>query len=135
MPLAGIVTLIAVALVVAALAIYLIWVAWLLRAVSFNLGTIIAGLRAIAFQTGPVGQRFQQINSNLAESNTTLSRVVDRLQRQAADAAADEPVASGDDGGEPAEEAPAPPAARKTAGRKATARKTAGRGPTGRPNG
>lgn len=82
MPVAGIVTLIAVGLVVAALAIYLIWVTALLRAVSFNLGTIIAGVRAIGLQTEPLGQRFRQINSALGGSQQTLHRFVDELQHE-----------------------------------------------------
>jgi hypothetical protein len=87
MPIAGIVTLIGVALIVAALAIYLIWVAVLLRTVSFNLGTIIAGVRAIAMQAQPLGQRFRQINTNLGASQQTLHRFVEGLdphQHQAA---------------------------------------------------
>lgn len=82
MPVAGIVTLIAVGLVVAALAIYLIWVAALLREVSFNLGTIIAGVQAIGLQTEPLGQRFRQLNRTLGESQQTLHRFVDELQRE-----------------------------------------------------
>ena len=82
MPLAGIVTLIGVALIVAALAIYLIWVAVLLRTVSFNLGTIIAGVRAIAMQAQPLGQRFRQINTNLGASQQTLHRFVEGLDPQ-----------------------------------------------------
>lgn len=49
-----IVTLIGVFLVVAALAIYLIIIAATLRDVSFTLGTIIIGVRAIVAQTDPV---------------------------------------------------------------------------------
>ena len=82
MPIAGIVTLIGVALIVAALAIYLIWVAVLLRTVSFNLGTIIAGVRAIAMQAQPLGQRFRQINTNLGASQQTLHRFVEGLDPQ-----------------------------------------------------
>lgn len=51
---ATIVTLIGVFLVVAALAIYLIIIALTLRDVSFTLGTIIIGVRAIVLQTNPV---------------------------------------------------------------------------------
>jgi hypothetical protein len=51
---ATIVTLIGVFLVVAALAIYLIIIATTLRDVSFTLGTIIIGVRAIVNQTNPV---------------------------------------------------------------------------------
>jgi hypothetical protein len=51
---ATIVTLIGVFLVVAALAGYLITIAATLRDVSFTLGTVIIGVRAIANQTAPV---------------------------------------------------------------------------------
>ena len=51
---ATIVTLIGVFLVVAALAIYLIIIAVTLRDVSFTLGTVIIGVRAIVNQTNPV---------------------------------------------------------------------------------
>ncbi len=51
---ATIVTLIGVFLAVAALAIYLIVIAVTLRDVSFTLGTIIIGVRAIVNQTNPV---------------------------------------------------------------------------------
>lgn len=51
---ATIVTLIGVFLTVAALAIYLTVIAAILRDVSFTLGTIIIGVRAIVNQTNPV---------------------------------------------------------------------------------
>jgi hypothetical protein len=51
---ATIVTLIGVFLAVAALAIYLIIIALILRDVSFTLGTVIIGVRAIVNQTNPV---------------------------------------------------------------------------------
>lgn len=54
MGLATIVTLFGVFVVVAVLAIYLIIIALVLRDVSFTLGTIIIGVRAIVNQTNPV---------------------------------------------------------------------------------
>lgn len=51
---ATIVTLIGVFLVVAALAGYLITIAATLKDVSFTLGTILIGVRAIANQTSPL---------------------------------------------------------------------------------
>ncbi len=51
---ATIVTLIGVFLVVAALALYLTWIALALRGVSFTLGTILIGVRAIQNQTNDV---------------------------------------------------------------------------------
>lgn len=51
---ATVVTLIGVFVVVAALAVYLIVIALTLRDVSFTLGTILIGVRAIQRQTDPV---------------------------------------------------------------------------------
>ena len=47
-------TLVVTAIVVAALAIYLTTIALTLRHVSFTLGTVIIGVRAIQAQTDPV---------------------------------------------------------------------------------
>lgn len=76
MPAAGIVTLVAVALLVAALALYLVHVLLLLRSTSFTLGTIIAGLRAIAFQTRPVGEVVAAINDDLGEVKDALESIL-----------------------------------------------------------
>lgn len=125
MPLAGIVTLIAVGLVVAALAVYLIWVALLLRRVSFNLGTIIAGLHSIAFQAEPLGRRLQRINGGLETSRQTLQQFLEQKQRQSQPRPAS---------GAPSEDASAngrTAAARKSTGRKSTGRKSTGRKSTG----
>ncbi len=51
---ATIVTLIGVFLIVAALALYLTIIALTLRGVSFTLGTVLIGVRAIVNQTNPV---------------------------------------------------------------------------------
>ena len=51
---ASIVTFIGVGLIVAVLALYLIWIAWTLYRVYFNLGTIIVGIKAICKQVEPV---------------------------------------------------------------------------------
>ena len=55
MPLAAIVTLVLVFVLVAAIATYLIIIAYTLYDVSFTLGTVLIGVRAIAYQTEPVG--------------------------------------------------------------------------------
>jgi hypothetical protein len=54
MGLATVVTLGIVALIVAALASYLIAIAYTLYRVSFNLGTVLVGVRAIVWQVTPV---------------------------------------------------------------------------------
>lgn len=51
---ATIVTLIGVGVIVAALAAYLITISYTLNDVSFTLGTVIIGVRAIENQTDPV---------------------------------------------------------------------------------
>jgi hypothetical protein len=53
--LATVVTLVGVFVIVAALAIYLITIAAILRHVSFTVGTVLIGVRAIANQTAPLG--------------------------------------------------------------------------------
>ena len=47
-------TLVGVAVVVAALAAYLITISWVLNRVSFRLGTVLIGVKAIVAQTEPV---------------------------------------------------------------------------------
>lgn len=76
MPVAGIVTLVAIGLTVAALAFYLLHVLLLLRSTSFTLGTIIAGLRAIAHQTRPVGDIVAGINDDLGEVQSALESIL-----------------------------------------------------------
>ncbi|HKN49606.1 MAG TPA: hypothetical protein VJ010_05215, partial [Actinomycetota bacterium] len=65
MALAGIVTLIGTAIVVAALAIYLTTITLILKKVTFTLGTIIAGLGAIEHATQPTGSVVGDINGDL----------------------------------------------------------------------
>ena len=48
-------TLVGVFVIVAALALYLITIALILRHVSFTVGTVLIGVRAIANQTAPLG--------------------------------------------------------------------------------
>lgn len=76
MPAAGLITLIGVALTVVALAYFLIHVILLLRETSFHLGTVVAGLRAIAHQTEPVGQVVAEINQDLTEVKQALEVVL-----------------------------------------------------------
>lgn len=75
---AGIFTLVIVAVVVAALAYYLIRVAVILRGVSFTLGTIIAGLTAIAHQAEPLRPVMDGINRDLGETRSALESLVAR---------------------------------------------------------
>lgn len=77
MPAAAIVTLIGVALTVAALAAFLVHVAWMLRHASFTLGEIIAGLRAIADKTEPLGPVLEEVNRDLAETKAALDGLLE----------------------------------------------------------
>lgn len=54
MGLATILTLVGVVIIVAALAAYLIVISWLLNRVSFRLGTVLIGVRAIVHQVEDV---------------------------------------------------------------------------------
>jgi len=76
---AGIVFLIGVFLTVAALAAYLIRVTFILVHVNFTLGTIIAGVRAIATQVEPLGPVIGEINTDLGG----LAGALDDLVRRA----------------------------------------------------
>lgn len=76
MPIAGIVTLVAIALAVLAIAGYLLHVIWLLYRTSFALGTIVAGLRAIAYQTRAIGPILGDVNADLAVVQEALEAVL-----------------------------------------------------------
>jgi hypothetical protein len=54
-------TLVGVFLAVGAIALYLIIISYTLNRVSFNLGTVLIGVRAIVNQTAPVGEVVGQI--------------------------------------------------------------------------
>lgn len=77
MPLAAIVTLIGTAITVVVLALYLIRIAFILKHVNFTLGTVIAGVRAIANQTEPLGQVVNDINQELDGLRAALEALVE----------------------------------------------------------
>lgn len=72
MGLATIVTLVGVFLIVAALAGYLITIAATLRDVSFTLGTVLIGVRAIANQTAPLRGVVNDILGDVVAMDTAL---------------------------------------------------------------
>jgi len=76
MPLAAIVTLVLVFVVVAAIAGYLIIVAYTLYDVTFTLGTILIGVRAIAYQTEPVGDVLGGIAGDVKAIEGALGDIV-----------------------------------------------------------
>ncbi|CAN5746125.1 MAG: hypothetical protein M3535_05930 [Actinomycetota bacterium] len=77
---ATIVTLIGVFLVVAALAGYLITIAATLRNVSFTLGTVLIGVRAIANQTGPIRGVVNDILADVVAMDTALKGLLSKGQ-------------------------------------------------------
>ena len=71
-------TLVAAALIVAALAAYLIAIAVPLRRTLFTLGTVNVGLRAIAERVEPVGEIVRDINATLGAVRDALGAVLAR---------------------------------------------------------
>lgn len=76
MPLAAVVTLIGVALTVAVLAAYLIRVALILDHVNFTLGTINAGVRAIAMGAEPLEPLLNDIYGYLEDTRRALDETL-----------------------------------------------------------
>jgi hypothetical protein len=72
-----IVTLIGVGLLVAALAIYLSIIAYHLTKVSFTLGTVLIGVRAIANQTEPLDGVVGSIATDVAAMDDALKALVE----------------------------------------------------------
>lgn len=77
MPAAAVVTLILTAVLVLALAYYLIRVVLILRHVNDQLGKITFGVRAIAHQTEPIGELVGAMNGNLTAVAGALEDLVD----------------------------------------------------------
>lgn len=97
MPAVAVVSLVIVALIVAALAFYLTWVVLLLRSIHDTLGKVTFGVRAIAHRTAPLGALLSEVNGNLIpvadalEARVgTAARPEDQLRR-AEGQEADEP--------------------------------------------
>ncbi len=76
----AIVTIIGTVLTVAALAIYLITVAVILKRVNFQLGTVLAGLWSISNQTEQLGPIITAINRELSDANEALENALYRDQ-------------------------------------------------------
>lgn len=73
---ATIVTLIGVAIAVAAIAVYLTVIAVILYRVSFNVGTVLIGVRSIAHQTEPVGTVVEAIVDDVETMESALAGVL-----------------------------------------------------------
>lgn len=80
---AAVVTLVLTALLVAALAFYLIWVVLILNRVNDTLGKVTFGVRAIAHRTGPVGPALSDVNGNLTTVADALEGLVARAEGRA----------------------------------------------------
>lgn len=78
MPAAAIVSLVLVALLVVALAGYLISVVLLLRRIVDALGKITFGVRAIAHRAQPIGGLLDEVNADLDSVARTLDALVAR---------------------------------------------------------
>lgn len=76
---AAVVTLIGVALLVGALAVYLATIAYLLNKVTFTLGTVLIGVRAIANQTIPVGE----VVTDIVDDVEAIQRALEGLLARA----------------------------------------------------
>ena len=76
-------TFIGVALIVAALAFYLITIAATLRHVSFTVGTVLIGVRSIANQTAPLAPVVRDILGDVQAIERDLNDLVTGAQRAA----------------------------------------------------
>ncbi len=72
MSLAAIVAIVVVAVLVAALAFYLIWVVLILRRLTDTLGKVSFGVSAIALRVAPIGPVVTEINSDLTAAAGAL---------------------------------------------------------------
>lgn len=77
---AAIFTIALVALLVAALAFYLIWVIAIVTRVNDTLGKITFGVRAIAHRTGPVAPALRDVNGNLDSVANALENLVAKAE-------------------------------------------------------
>jgi uncharacterized protein YoxC len=75
MPLVAWVTLLAIALIVAVVALSLLRVISQLKHVSWTLGAVIVGVNAIAYQTRTVPEVIPSVNANLAPVRSMAEQV------------------------------------------------------------
>ncbi len=83
MPVVAITTLVIVALIVAALAFYLIWVAIVLVSVNRSLGATLDNLRAVADRTRPLGDVLSDVNATLSAVGDAVDGLVERASPRA----------------------------------------------------
>ena len=87
MPVAAIVMIILFAVLVLAIAGYLIRVIFILRHVNDQLGKVTFGVRAIAHQTKPINELTESMNANLCAVAGALAALVEDVSQ------VDEPAA------------------------------------------
>ncbi len=90
MPAAAIGTLVFAGLLVAALAVYLITIIFILRRILDTLGLVCFGVRAIAHRAEPITPMLTDVNKDLIAVADALEKLADKA---AAKAAAKEPPA------------------------------------------
>ncbi len=73
---ATVVTLIGVAIIVAAIALYLIKISLILNHVSFTVGTVIIGVKAIAQACEPLAPVIRDIQNNISAIDEDLEALV-----------------------------------------------------------
>jgi len=73
---ATVVTLIGVAIIVAAIALYLINISLILNHVSFTVGTVIIGVKAIAQACEPLAPVLRDIKNNISAIDEDLEALV-----------------------------------------------------------
>ncbi len=81
----SILTFIGVGAIVLVLAAYLITVAWLLRHVSFTVGTVLIGVRAIAAQCAPIGDVMRDIVRDIQAVEEDLEALVEGAEEAMAE--------------------------------------------------
>lgn len=77
---AAIVSLVLVAVVVAALAFYLLWVVLILHKAVDTLGKVTFGVRAIAYRAEPIGPLVDDINANLTAVAGALEGLIPQTE-------------------------------------------------------
>ncbi len=65
-----------IGIIVAAIALYQITVAAMLRTVCFNVGTVLVGVRAIVHQTAPIGGVLKDIVRDIQDIENALEGLV-----------------------------------------------------------
>ena len=76
---AAIAALVVTAVLIAALAFYLLWVVVILRRITDTLGKVVFGVSAIAYRVEPVEQVVGEINGDLVAVAEALEALADDL--------------------------------------------------------